>query len=372
MATVSIVMPVYNGSRFISEAVDSALAQTFQDWELIIVDDGSTDATPDILAQYADPRIQTIRQTNRGEAAARNAGLARTTGEFVAWLDADDVYLPNALSDFVAFMSAHAEVGVVFSDGYFCDEQGQRLLRLTEHRPGIFTGNILEPLVLSSSVITVPVCTLTRRSALVENRLCFDEGLRYGVDWDLWIRLALHVPFGYLHRPTCLYRVHQTNMTRSTSLQQRRSDLAQTRLKVFNADWFSALSLATRRQFVYHLLTSILVDQPAQQQAILNHPRVDELPPCDQGMLWRQIGIDYLLGRTETEFAVQCVQHGVQLCPSDRKGHAVLAVMQVGGIQLTVLVLRGWQLVTKARQRVRTLGRPTPKPVPAGLHPSSE
>ena len=94
-------MPVYNGELFIEQALDSLLAQSFQDWELIIVDDGSTDSTPFILNRYAvDPRIRVIRQNNAGEAGARNTGLDNMKGEYMAFLDADDIYLPSALSDF--------------------------------------------------------------------------------------------------------------------------------------------------------------------------------------------------------------------------------------------------------------------------------
>ncbi len=238
MPLISIIMPVYNGARFLQHTLDSLLAQTCGDWELIVVDDGSTDTTPELLAQYDDQRFIKIRKDNGGEAHTRNVGLKHASGEFIAFLDADDLYLPTALADMAAFLAAHREYDAAFSDGYLCDENDQILSRLTEHRSGVYTGNILEPLVLTADVITVPVCTLTRRMVIQQHQIEFDEKLVIGPDWDFWIRLARYAHFGYLDKPTCMYRVHLTNITRTAGIQKRRADLLYGRLKVLNASWF--------------------------------------------------------------------------------------------------------------------------------------
>ncbi len=201
MPRVSVIMPVYNGELYLKQAIDSLLSQAFQDWELVVVDDGSTDATAQILQQYTDARIQIFRQKNRGEAGARNTGLANMTGEYMAFLDADDEYLPGALENLVSFLDNHPQYTVVFSDGYICNDKDQQLMRLTEVRPGIFTGNVLDPLIMTPTVLTVPVCTMTRISRVREFDLRFDEENNlYGTDWDFWIRLAVHVKFGYLDK----------------------------------------------------------------------------------------------------------------------------------------------------------------------------
>ena len=116
---VSVIMPAYNYAQFIGAAIESVLGQSWQDWELIIVDDGSTDATPAVIAGFHDPRIRALRRQNGGEAAARNSGLDLARGEYISFLDADDLYLPNALADRVAFLETHPEYGVVVCDGYF-------------------------------------------------------------------------------------------------------------------------------------------------------------------------------------------------------------------------------------------------------------
>ena len=197
MPKVSVIMPVYNGARFVAEAIESVLAQTWQDWELTIIDDGSTDSTPSILKAFSDPRIIIIRQENRGEGAARNVGLDTAMGEYVAFLDADDLYLSNALADLVAYLDVHPQVDAVFSDGYLCDEGGKPLMRLSEHRPGVYTDNILEPLVLSPSVISGIICTMARCSIIEHYGVRFDESLVIGPDWDFLIQLARHARFGF-------------------------------------------------------------------------------------------------------------------------------------------------------------------------------
>ncbi len=111
--TVSVITPAYNADRFIAEAVNSVLEQTFADWELIIVNDGSTDRTADVLAQFEDPRIRVRHQKNAGTSAARNAALECATGRFVAFLDADDILPSESLARRVSYFDLHPEVEIV-------------------------------------------------------------------------------------------------------------------------------------------------------------------------------------------------------------------------------------------------------------------
>src|ERR1039458_5312287 len=124
---VSVIMPVYNGEKFLRTAVDSVLWQTFEDWELVVVDDASTDSTPDILADYRDPRIRVLRnETNRKPAACANRGLAGASGRYIARLDADDVWLPDRLAVQLRYLEAHPEVTLVGSAAHLIDEAGVR------------------------------------------------------------------------------------------------------------------------------------------------------------------------------------------------------------------------------------------------------
>jgi len=110
MPTVSVVMPIYNVERFVASSIESVLAQTFTDFELILVDDGSTDSSPDICRQYRDPRIRIVSQANRGLPGARNTGIRNATGEFVAIIDSDDLWRPEKLARHVAHLRARPEV----------------------------------------------------------------------------------------------------------------------------------------------------------------------------------------------------------------------------------------------------------------------
>lgn len=107
------MMLAYNEETVIGEAIQSILDQTYEDWELIIVDDGSTDGTPDVVARFEDPRIRYVRQENQGRGAARNAALRASRGQYIAIADADDISLPSRFQKQVAFLEAHPEVGVV-------------------------------------------------------------------------------------------------------------------------------------------------------------------------------------------------------------------------------------------------------------------
>ncbi len=167
--TVSVVMPVYHVERFVGEAVRSVLAQTFEDFELIIVDDGGQDRSMAICESFDDPRIFIVRQKNRGLAGARNTGIAAARGQFIALLDSDDRWLPEKLALHVIHLEANPNIGVSFSPSRFIDEDGQPMrLKMRPKLDGI-TPDPAEP-----------------------NRPCwFDESLRQSEDIECWLRLAL-------------------------------------------------------------------------------------------------------------------------------------------------------------------------------------
>jgi glycosyltransferase involved in cell wall biosynthesis len=366
---VSVITPVYNGAEFLAQAIDSLLAQTMKDWELVIVDDGSTDATPEVIDGYDDPRIFRIRQPNSGEAVARNTGLRLASGEYVGWLDADDLYLPNALTDLSEFLDARRDVDVVYSDGYLCDEHGKLLTRLSDHRTGVHVGNVLEQLVLSSE-ITAPVCALMRRSAVRRYGITFDPDLVIGPDWDFWIQLAAcDASFGYMDKLTCLYRVHTRNITRLSGQEKRRRDLVSGRMKVLRSAWFDALSTATRRKFFYHLAVELLAGQPDRQREILRHHRFGQLPVAIQAALWRHVAVDYLRRGADPDFAAECLGASQSLGGDLRTLLLTKTVQYRVGRSISRRVLRAWRAGRSAFQLMRHPGRHRPKPVPAALGP---
>jgi len=209
-----VITPSYNCGRFLDEAIRSALAQSYRDFEIIVVDDGSTDMTQDVLARY-DGSIAVIRQNNRGVSAARNRAIAVATGEFLAYLDADDVWLPAHLQRGVEFLDDHADCGLVHSDFHFIDEAGTQIITNFNRQPGlrIMHGRCLHDL-LQFSTIAVP--TVIERRSCVEDTGGFNESLSYAEDYQHWIRVALagHA-FGYLDEALALKRRRDESLSRS-------------------------------------------------------------------------------------------------------------------------------------------------------------
>jgi glycosyltransferase involved in cell wall biosynthesis len=203
---VSCVISSYNRARLVPEAIDSALAQTYSPLEVIVVDDGSTDDTPQALAAYGD-HIHVIRQKNAGTAAARNAGLAAASGEFVAWLDSDDAWLPGKIAAQVAAMAPHSDAAVVYTKCQPIDESGHPPPPSApiDIPPAVIRSDILRMLVVESEVM--PSSCLVRRAA-IDAVGGFDPAY-VAEDWELHFRLArAGRPFLYLDAPLTRYRVH--------------------------------------------------------------------------------------------------------------------------------------------------------------------
>ena len=346
MPKISVIMPVYNGEAFIQNAINSLISQTFQDWELIVVDDGSTDNTSRILAQYVDTRIRVIQQKNGGEAVARNTGLEHMAGEYIAFLDADDLYFPNALFDLLGFLEEHPEYDSVYSNGDIIDYSDRKLMCLTDIRPGIFTGKILEMLVITPSVITVPVCTMTRVSIVREHNMQFDTTNNLiGTDWDFWIRLGVHAKFGYLDKITCKYRIHQTNITRTYGSEKRKGDYLYCRMKVMNSDWFGDISVPTQELFFLNLLTDTFSGNLEQQQKVLSSEQFENLPTAVRSTILRMVSIDIIQTGRSSDIAKKILIDASQLNPADTKTRFILESLKIGYFfTLTLVKLWRWSL----------------------------
>jgi len=213
MPTVSVIIPFYNRIEWMLEAVESVLAQTYRDFELIVVDDGSTDPF-DPARLGPDPRVRYLRQENRGPAAARNAGIARACGEFIAFLDADDLYRPRKLEVQVTSMRAHPDAALSHTSYTRVGPDGSILAQVDS---GSFEGSVY-PLIVTSCPIATPTVML-RRAALGDLR--FDERFRAGEDVMLWIRVARLGPIVGIREPLSLVRIHGRNVADDPALQLR-------------------------------------------------------------------------------------------------------------------------------------------------------
>jgi glycosyltransferase involved in cell wall biosynthesis len=208
MPRVTVLIPTFNYQAYLAESIESALHQTYRDREVVVVDDGSTDQTPDILERYGRA-IRVIRTENGGTPSALNAGIAQARGEWIAWLSSDDAFEPAKLARQLEFAAAHPECAVIYTDWYVVDAAGQVIDHLRS--PDFPTRDRLISGLLRGCVINGST-TLVRRSAY-ERAGPFDETLRQAHDWDMWLRLAHDSPFGHVPEPLVRYRWHGGNMS---------------------------------------------------------------------------------------------------------------------------------------------------------------
>lgn len=194
---VSVVLPVYNGALYLRAALDSMWAQTFADFELIVVDDGSTDATPAILAECADPRLVVLRtETNTGLPAALNRSIAAARGSYIARMDADDISLPDRLARQVAYLQAHPALDVLGTGYTAITADGQPLFT---HQPPPTHGQIAWNLLFFNPVTLI----MARRDVLAVG---YSVDFPVAQDYELWTRLIDHARFANLPDPLFLYR----------------------------------------------------------------------------------------------------------------------------------------------------------------------
>jgi glycosyltransferase involved in cell wall biosynthesis len=195
--TVSVIVPTYNYARYLPEALESVRAQTYPDWECIVVDDGSTDETASVLRAAAtkDGRIRYVSQDNQGPSAARNRGIAQSTGEYIQFLDADDLLPSTKLEHQVLAMEADASIGIVYSDARFFRGSPTDVLayRAPGPRPSTLPGpSSSDPLLraLIENSIMMVEGPLVRRSVIATVGP-FEENLSRAEDWQYWLRCAL-------------------------------------------------------------------------------------------------------------------------------------------------------------------------------------
>lgn len=202
---VTVVIPTYNRADFLAEAVDSVLNQTWKDLEILVVDDGSTDRTREVMARYGK-RLKYFYKKNEGPSSARNVGIREAMGTYVAFLDSDDVWDPEKLSIQMEFMRKHPEIKLVCTDSCEIDSSESREGKLKRDLMGS-----LFSLLYSNSFI--------RTSTVLMNKACFqevgyfDERYQSAEDYDVWLRVARRYPIAYLSRPLVRYRKHEGNVS---------------------------------------------------------------------------------------------------------------------------------------------------------------
>lgn len=235
MPKVSVIIPVYNLEKYIREAIRSVLDQTFQDFEIIVIDDGSTDRTPEIIGEMAqaDNRIIVIHQKNSGKpGAVRNVGILRASGELITFLDGDDFYFSERLSIMVEVFSKHSNINLVFHEMEVRNEErgiqyGYLKKRHFLSRATSYVDEMVSPdvFILSkkyycfmsvhiAGVVTSAV--MIRERALGGGRNLFNEDMVFGEDIDLWYRLVKNNKIIFINKILGAYRFHDSNSTNQT------------------------------------------------------------------------------------------------------------------------------------------------------------
>ena len=213
---VSVIMPVWNRERFVADAIQSILAQTYADFELIVVDDGSTDGTRSVVASFEDPRLRCLPGEHRGISAAMNAGLAAAKGRFIARLDSDDWWFPDMLATQVTVLEGRPEVGLVYARGE-CTDSDWKPLSMTWGYPLRYPDETFRSMVYNDSTCNI---TVVCRRACFERVGTYDESLQTSEDLDMWLRVARYFEFAFTDRVLARIRLHGGSITGEISAER--------------------------------------------------------------------------------------------------------------------------------------------------------
>ena len=213
---VSIVIASYNMAQYLPLAVKSVLDQTYRNIEVLIVDDGSSDGTCNVVLPYLnDPLVRYLFQENKGQAAAKNYGMRESRGEYIAFLDADDLWAPDKLEAQIPLFLTSKAVGVVYSRVLYIDEAGKEL-QVADNE--LFRGRVSGPLLIRNFI---------GFGTSVVKKECFDclggfnEDLRMGIDYELWLKLSTQYEFDYIDRPLLYYRLWAGQMSKNCETRYR-------------------------------------------------------------------------------------------------------------------------------------------------------
>jgi glycosyltransferase involved in cell wall biosynthesis len=258
---VDVVIPVRDGARYLRACLDSVMAQTRPVQAAVAVDDGSTDATPDILADYQRrwPALDVVRTDKRGLPHARNTGIARCGAPFAAFLDSDDVWAANKLERQLGLFAARGtRVGFVYCGYSLIGEDGRpsdrRVIAPT------LRGDVLADLLIGGNLISGSGSAVVARRSLLERAGGFDEKLTFAEDWDLWLRLAEVSEVDFVPEPLVAIRQHEQSMQHREGRHRLKHQLLQ-RLRVLDRWYVRDMLPAALRAQIRKEVVSIAVEE---------------------------------------------------------------------------------------------------------------
>lgn len=244
MPQVSVIIPTYNRAKLLHSAITSVLNQTFQDFEIVVIDDGSQDNTQEIVKNFHDERIRYIcHKENKGEAGTRNTGIINSHAEYIAFLDDDDEWLPEKLQQQVGLLKdSESKVGCIYTGYLVVDITKGKIIR---RRIPIKRGNIYHDLFVRN-YIGVPSTVILRRECFQKVNL-FDENITFGTDYDMWIRIAKEFHFDYIEKPLVKYYIHKNRLSANLDIQIKGFE---TILKKYN-QFFTLNNKIYCHQYIY-------------------------------------------------------------------------------------------------------------------------
>ena len=197
---VSIITPSYNQAQYLEETIRSVLGQDYQNLEYIIIDGGSNDGSPEIIQRYSDRLAYWVSETDQGQTDAINKGFARASGQILAWINSDDTYLPNAVSEAVEFLGTHPQAGLVYGDANLIDSNGEVI--------GKFPARQTDYTRLRRGYVHIPQQAAFFRADVWRQVGPLDPSFYFAMDYDLWVRISRSAPIYYHPRLWANFRLH--------------------------------------------------------------------------------------------------------------------------------------------------------------------
>jgi glycosyltransferase involved in cell wall biosynthesis len=278
---VSVIIPNYNYSQYLSQAIDSVLAQSYPLVEVIVVDDGSTDDSIAKLWRYGK-QIRYVQQQNKGVAAARNRGVQESVGELIAFLDSDDLWLPSKIEKQIEQFNARPELGLIHCGVIEFNEQTGRETRRLDGQQGWVANELL---LLQRPVILGGGSGLMIRRKIYQEIGGFDTDFSTSADWDLFYQIARRYQIGFIAEPLVMYRMHDSNMHSNVNVMEH--DMLLGFQKAFSSASTEVRSLRRRAYAKLHLILAGSYFQAGQTRDFLRH--------FGRSLLFSPEGIGYLL-----------------------------------------------------------------------------
>lgn len=257
---VSIIIATFNREKLLREAIHSVFAQTYQNFELIIIDDGSTDNTSSMIKEFTDSRLHYQHLPNQGRSKARNVGLSLAKGKYITFLDSDDLYHPEKLALQTAYLDAHPETGMIYTSAYCIDETGNLLKHQYE---AIYSGNIYKSIAFFVPV-TITLPTVMVRREVIDKAGNFDENMHRFEDTDLWRRISKVTRIDAINEYTCKLRTHSDNHLLAQNPKQLVKAIHYYAKKIIHEDkkLLTAFELHKGLGGLYHYYASAMLTVP--------------------------------------------------------------------------------------------------------------